>query len=78
MFGFMLDETETHDNGTASASCQICHIRLAPRAPRVVIAEAVHHRDCYEAVHLKKTGKRPRLVSASAVGGNGHTYRPAA
>ncbi len=75
MFGFMLDETETPVtlNG---ASCQSCHIKLASRAPRVVVGAATYHRDCFEAVHLKKTGRRPRLVSAPS--GDRVTFRPAA
>ncbi|HEV8310937.1 MAG TPA: hypothetical protein VGW35_25020 [Methylomirabilota bacterium] len=77
MFGFMLDETETQDTaGLSGASCQSCHLKLASRAPRVVIGGSTYHRDCYEAVHLKKTGRRPRLVAAPS--GDRVTFRPAA
>ena len=74
MFGFMLDETETHDNLAQAAICRACHIRLAPRAPRVVTGEDTYHRDCYEAAHKKRTGKRPTLVT----NGDRVTFRPAA
>jgi hypothetical protein len=77
MFGFMLDETEVHDD-KPKASCKVCHLRLAARAPQVLVPDGVYHRDCYEAAQLKRTGQRPRLVRASSLGANGHTYRPAA
>jgi hypothetical protein len=77
MFGFMLDESEVHEVA-GSASCTTCHIRLAPRAPRVVLGEATYHRDCFEAAHKKRTGKRPTLVAAPAGRGDRFTFRPAA
>jgi NMD protein affecting ribosome stability and mRNA decay len=77
MFGFMLDETETPDR-VNTASCQTCHLRLAPRAPRVVLGDATYHRECYEAAHRKRTGKRPTLVLAPAAQGDRLTFRPAA
>jgi hypothetical protein len=77
MFGFMLDETEIKDDAK-SPPCKTCHLRLAYRAPQVVSGDGTYHRDCYEAVHVKRTGQRPRLVRASATGGNLHTFRPAA
>lgn len=78
MFGFMLDESETHESLTGTATCNSCHIRLAPRAPRVVAGEISYHRECYEAAHKKRTGKRPTLVAAPAVRGDRITFRPAA
>ena len=78
MFGFMLDETETRDVPERTVSCHACHIRLAPRAPRVVVREATYHRDCYEATHRKRTGKRPTLVPAPTARGDRLTFRPAA
>lgn len=78
MFGFMLDETEIRDNPRANASCQVCHLHLAPRAPQVVADEAAYHRECYEAAQVKRTGRRPRLVRVTVVGDTGHTFRPAA
>jgi hypothetical protein len=77
MFGFMLDETETHDE-KSRPSCKSCHLRLAYRAPQVVSTDGTYHRDCYEAAHVKRTGQRPRLVRAIGLGDNGHTFRPAA
>lgn len=65
MFGFMLDETDTPERGGQAVACRSCHIRLAPRAPRVVDGDTSYHRDCFEAVHHKRTGKRPTLVSTS-------------
>jgi hypothetical protein len=77
MFGFMLDETDsTRDARGSALSCKTCHLRLAPRAPRVVIEATAHHRDCYEAAYRKRTGRRPTLVPASH--GDRLTYRPAA
>ena len=78
MFGFMLDETEVQDRTKNAASCRTCHLRLAPRAPRVVSGGATHHRDCYEAFHFKRTGMRPTLVLAPAGRGDVRTFRPAA
>ena len=78
MFGFMLDETETKDIPAGAASCQSCHIKLAPRAPRVVEGKETYHRDCYEAAYRKRTGKRPTLVAAPAGRGDRLTFRPAA
>jgi hypothetical protein len=63
MFGFMLDETDTPDRAMQMVACGSCYIRLAPRAPRVVDGQTSYHRDCFEAVHRKRTGKRPTLVS---------------
>lgn len=79
MFGFMLDETDnTQDLRGSAVSCKSCHLRLAPRAPRVVIEGAAYHRDCYEAAYRKRTGRRPTLVSAPISHGDRLTYRPAA
>jgi hypothetical protein len=79
MFGFMLDETESSQDLRSSApSCKTCHLRLAPRAPRVVIEASAYHRDCYEAAYRKRTGQRPTLVSAPASSGDRLTFRPAA
>ena len=75
MFGFMLDETETRETGHA-VTCRACHIRLAPKAPRVVAGDETYHRDCYESVHKKRTGTRPMLVPRSH--GDRVTFRPAA
>jgi hypothetical protein len=77
MFGFMLDETESHD-GHQNSPCHTCHLRLAPRAPRVVSGERTYHRDCYEAVYRKQNGRRPTLVPAPAGRGDRLTFRPAA
>jgi hypothetical protein len=63
MFGFMLDETETPERASQAVACRSCHMELAPRAPRVVDGEALYHRDCFEAAHRKRTGRRPTLVS---------------
>lgn len=75
MFGFMLDETETHDSPAQAVTCRTCHIRVAQRAPRVVVGPEAYHRDCYEATHKKRTGKRPTLVPFN---GDRVTFRPAA
>ncbi len=75
MFGFMLDESETHDSAGSAPTCRACHIRIASRAPRVVVEEETYHRDCYEAAHKKRTGKRPSLVTYN---GDRMTFRPAA
>jgi hypothetical protein len=74
MFGFMLDETEGADHRT-SATCRTCHIRVALRAPRVVEGDHTFHRECYEAAHKKRTGKRPSLVTHN---GDRMTFRLAA
>jgi hypothetical protein len=74
MFGFMLDETDGADS-KALATCRTCHIRLASRAARVVDGEHTFHRDCYEAAHKKRTGKRPSLVTHN---GDRMTFRLAA
>jgi len=65
MFGFMLDETDTPERAGQAVACRSCHIRLAPRAPRVVDGDTSYHRDCFEAVHKKRTGQRPTLVSTN-------------
>ena len=75
MFGFMLDETETRETVGKAVACRACHIRLASKAPRVVVAEETYHRDCFEAAHKKRTGKRPTLVPCSH--GERVTFRPA-
>ena len=75
MLGFMLDETDTQETPVRALACGSCHIRLAQRAPRVVVGEETYHRDCFEAAHQKRTGKRPILV---AFNGDGVTFRPAA
>lgn len=77
MFGFMLDETES-DVTKSAHPCHACHLRLAPRAPRVVSGERTYHRDCYEADYRKQNGRRPTLVPAPAGRGDRLTYRPAA
>ena len=74
MFGFMLDETDGTDHKTL-ATCRTCHLRLASRAPRVVEGEHTFHRECYEASHKKRTGKRPSLVTHN---GDRMTFRLAA
>jgi hypothetical protein len=63
MFGFMLDETETPERAGPTVACRACHIKLAFRAPRVVEGETAYHRDCFEAMHRVRTGRRPTLVS---------------
>ena len=75
MFGFMLDEAETHEPSGRAQTCRTCHIRVAQRAPRVVVGEDTYHRDCYEAAQKKRTGKRPMLVAHN---GDRVTFRPAA
>jgi len=40
-----------------------------------VVEEETYHRDCYEAAHKKRTGKRPSLVTYN---GDRMTFRPAA
>jgi hypothetical protein len=73
MFGFMIDETDGTDK--ASAACRTCHLKLASRAPRVVEGDLTFHRECYEAAHRKRTGKRPSLVTHN---GDRMTFRLAA
>ena len=63
MFGFMIDETDSHDASAQAVTCRVCHLRLALRAPRVVDGDTSYHRDCFEAAHRKRTGKRPVLVA---------------
>jgi len=65
MFGFMFDETYTQERGVPAPTCCDCHIRLASRGPRVVTGDETYHRDCYEAAHKKRTGKRPYLVASN-------------
>ncbi len=76
MFGFMLDESETQEAVGKTLICRACHLQLAPKAPRVVASEETYHRDCFEAAHKKRTGKRPMLVPSSH--GDRVTFRPAA
>ena len=75
MFGFMLDETEATDTKVPGLNCRSCHLRLAQRAPRVIVGEDTFHRDCFEAAHKKRTGRRPALVPYN---GDRVTFRPAA
>lgn len=77
MFGFMLDETESAD-AKGAHPCHTCHLRLAPKAPRVVSDGRTYHRDCYEANYRKQNGRRPTLVAAPAGAGDRLTFRPAA
>ena len=54
--------------------CGGCHMLVARYAPQVLASNATFHRDCYEAWHIGRFGKRPSLLTGT---GERHRYRVA-
>jgi hypothetical protein len=52
--------------GDPSAECPHCHMTVTARERRVVDDACVYHFSCYEAWHVGKFGKLPRLRLTAA------------
>src|SRR5947207_14396561 len=69
----MEEQKTTEISMKGAPPCGRCHMLVARYAPQVVASMVTDHRECHEAWHFGRYGKRPSLLAG--LNGDRHRYQ---